>query len=191
MRPVPMGRAAVVGLALAAAGCGRAEPEDGPTPLPDVEFSTFDGEPAGFGDYPGKVLLVNFWASWCAPCEREIPQLKRYYGTLDRDLVEFLAISADETRGAAIEFIEPFDVPFPTFFGGSGMQEHFGYYGLPYTLVVDPDGMIVEEVLGFGTLENWEHLKRTLEAEIARAAEEARRDSPAGFQEAAESPGHL
>ena len=180
IRPVATAGAAGVGLALAlvAAACGRAGHEDARSPLPDVEFSTFEGEPAGFDDYPGKVLLVNFWASWCAPCERELPQLKRYYATLDRDLVEFLAISADESRGAAIEFIEPFDLPFPTFFGGSAMPERFGFYGLPYTLVVDPDRMIVEEVLGFGSLENWEHLQRTLEAEIARAAQ-ARRVSSA------------
>ena len=133
-------------------------------------MSTLEGEPAGFGDHAGKVLLVNFWASWCAPCERELPQLKSFYGTLDRDLVEFLAISADESRGAAIEFIAPFDVPFPTFYGGPGMREHFGYDGLPYTLVVDPAGRVVEEVLGFGSLDNWEHLQRTLRAEIAKAA---------------------
>jgi len=162
----------IVAVALGAAtGCANASPDDAePLPLPDARLFTFDGDSTMLRDHVGKVLLVNFWASWCAPCERELPVLKQYYPTLPRDRVEFIAISADETRGAALEFIERFDVPFPTFYGGSAMSEVFGFYGLPYSLIVDPQGRIVDDVLGFGSVESWEYVRRTLEREIARAA---------------------
>jgi len=159
----------VVVLLAGLAGCGRAPDATPRLPLPDATLFTFQGDSARLRDYVGKVLLVNFWASWCAPCERELPVLRQYYPTLPHDRVEFVAISADETRGAAKEFIDRFDVPFPTFYGGSGMQEIFGFYGLPYSLIVDPEGRIVDHVLGFGSVESWEYVRQTLEREIARA----------------------
>lgn len=138
-------------------------------PLPQVTLTSLDsGETAQFSEWIGTPLLVNFWASWCAPCQAELPQLKAYYGTLDRDRVEFIGISADDTRGAASAFIEPFDLPFPQFFGGLEMQDDFGFFGLPYTIVVDARGRIVEEVFGFGNPETWEYLKGVLEEEMAR-----------------------
>ena len=138
-------------------------------PLPRVVLAGFDGEEATFDRWAGKALLVNFWASWCVPCQREIPQLIRYYDELDTAHVEFIGVSADETRGAALAFIEPFDVPFPQFYGGLGMQEDFGFFGLPYTIVVDHHGRIVEEVFGFGNEENWRYLQGVLEEEVERA----------------------
>ncbi|MDX1579211.1 MAG: TlpA disulfide reductase family protein, partial [Gemmatimonadota bacterium] len=148
-----------------------APPRERP-PLPNVPLVSFAGDTTALSDYRGKALLVNFWASWCAPCRKELPKLKEYYGTLDRDRVEFLAISVDEERADAVAFIEPFDPPFPLFYGGPGMQNHFHYLGLPFTLIVDARGRIVEEIHGFGSAETWEYLTETLEAEMPPAASE-------------------
>lgn len=144
----------------------RGAPPPERPPLPRVSLVSFDGDSTSFAAYRGKALLVNFWASWCLPCREELPQLDAYYRTLDRDRVEFLAISTDETREAALSFIEPFDLPFPLFHGGSAMQESFGYVALPYTLIVDARGRVVEEVYGFGSSDTWERLTSLLEAEM-------------------------
>jgi len=135
-------------------------------PLPDVPLVSFVGDTTRFAEYRGKALLVNFWASWCLPCREEIPQLKKYYATLDRDRVEFLAISVDEDRQAGLEFIEPFELEFPVFHNGPMMQQEFHYTGLPFTLIVDTRGRIVEEIRGFGSAETWSRLTEALEAEM-------------------------
>ncbi len=150
-------------------------------PLPDVPLVDFGGDTTRFADHRGKALLINFWASWCLPCQDELPKLDSYYRTLDRSAVEFLAISVDEDRDAAAEFIAPFRLPFPLFYGGPGMQEHFHYIGLPFTLIVDRRGRIVEEIHGFGSQETWNHLTSTLEAEMAVPG----RDPAPGGEEAA------
>ncbi len=94
--------------------------------------------------------------------------LSAWYRTLDTAVVEFVAISADADRRAAVEFIEPFGVPFPWFYAGPDIQDAFGFIGLPYTLIVDPGGRIVESLYGFGSVEEWERLQRTLEAQLPR-----------------------
>lgn len=153
-------------------------------PLPQVELTSFEGESAHFADWAGKALLVNFWASWCIPCQAELPQLDEFYRTLDHDVVEFVAISVDESREAALEFIAPFDLPFPLFYGGMDMQSHFAFFGLPYTLIVDHRGRIAEEIYGFGRPENWEHLKGRVMEEMEHAAAARAAGSPE------EGPGH-
>lgn len=141
-------------------------------PLPDVPLVAFDGDTARFAEYRGRALLVNFWASWCLPCREELPQLAELYEDLadtDRPYVEFLAISDDDDPAAARRFIEPFRLPFPVFRGGGAMQERFGYVALPYTLIVDYRGRIVQELYGFGSPESWSRLTSALRAEIERA----------------------
>ncbi|MDH3732346.1 MAG: TlpA family protein disulfide reductase [Gemmatimonadota bacterium] len=159
-------------------------------PLPDVTLATFEGDSARFTDWSGKALLVNFWASWCVPCQRELPQLKAFYQTLDHERVEFLGISADETRGAAVEFIGDFELPFPQFYGGMEMQTAFGFFGLPYTIVVDPRGQIVEEIYGFGNPETWEYLKGVLAEEMERVVVAPAGDDPSSDSDAAPAQAH-
>jgi len=121
-------------------------------PAPDVPFADADGSARSLADYRGKVVLVNLWATWCAPCVREMPELDALQAGLGGDRFEVLAISQDR-RGAAVA--EPFlrerlgltnlallldaDWSF-----GQAMQLR----GLPTTFLVDADGMIVGDLEG-------------------------------------------
>lgn len=143
---------------------------DAPEPvrprLPSISLTGFDGEATTFAATGGKARLVNLWASWCAPCREELPQLEAYYKTLDHDLVEFLAIGVDAEQEAGRAFIEAFDLSFPVYYGGPRMQESFHYAGLPFTLIVDARGRVIEEFTGFGSGESWSRLTGLLEAEM-------------------------
>jgi thiol-disulfide isomerase/thioredoxin len=136
--------------------------------LPAFSFDTFAGEAATFEEYRGKALLVNVWASWCGPCREELPRLKEYYEPLDHKRVEFLALSDDVDELAARAFADPMELPFPLFLGHGEIQGQLNYIGLPYTLIVDYRGRVVEEIYGFGSQESWDLLTSTLEREIER-----------------------
>src|SRR5262249_33557433 len=66
-----------------------------PKPLPELVFSDADDKPLSLADYKGKVLLVNFWATWCAPCVKEMPSLDRLQAVMGKDKLVVLPLSLD------------------------------------------------------------------------------------------------
>ncbi len=130
--------------------------------LPEVR----SGTSRTLADWSGKVRVINFWASWCPPCERELPDfaaVARAYA--DRD-VQFIGIGLDE-REKLLAMIERFDLPYPTLIGAGfalGQTVRLGNptRGMPFTLVLDARGEPVAQHVGLMTREQ-------LEAAIAKA----------------------
>ncbi len=121
-------------------------------PAPDAAFAADDGAARSLSDYRGKVLLVNFWATWCAPCVREMPELDALQGALGGETFQVLTINQD--RGGA-KVAEPYlrerlgleNLPLlldPTWAFGQAMKLR----GLPTTFLVDADGAIVGDLEG-------------------------------------------
>ena len=97
----------------------------------------------------GRVVLVNFWATWCEPCEREIPAMERMYEVMPRDEFELLAISIDDKESDVKSFQERYGITFPILLDHD--QSVYGSYqtmGVPESLLVDRDGRIVERYVG-------------------------------------------
>jgi peroxiredoxin len=97
----------------------------------------------------GRVVLVNFWATWCEPCEREMPAMQRLYERLPRDRFELVAISIDEEPEKIDAFVQRYALTFPILVDpGKKVATTYQTMGVPESLLVDPDGRIVERYVG-------------------------------------------
>jgi len=129
--------------------------------LPDLA-----GKPVRLEDYRGKVTLVNFWASWCGPCREEFPHMADLYRSFGRDRFDIAAISDDVDPGKMRAFVAEFRPPFPILVGGGRMKAIYHYRGLPYSVLLDKQGRIVERIFGFGGDGEFQHLRQTIAKEI-------------------------
>ncbi|WP_193495119.1 TlpA family protein disulfide reductase [Nitrincola alkalisediminis] len=114
-------------------------------------FTQVEGSSAALDDYKGKVLLVNFWATWCPPCIHEMPAFNRLQQTFTDEPFQIIAINAGEAQETVVEFLEAFETEliFPVWLDPEwkGFGE-FGLRGLPTTLLFDKDGNLIERVVG-------------------------------------------
>lgn len=140
--------ALVIGL-LAIVGLGLARTQEGPIAIgrevPDFTLTTFDGELLNVEDFRGKVVLVNFWASWCKPCEQEALELEQAYQNFkDRDVI-FLGVDYVDTEREALAYLDKFQITYPN---GPDLRtkisQAFRIRGVPETFIVDRNGIIVD-----------------------------------------------
>ena len=112
--------------------------------LPDL-----DGRPQALAQWRGKVLVVNYWASWCAPCVEEMPTLSRLQREYAMRGVQFVGIGVDEADNLR-KFLKATPVAYPVLVGDVAGTQTPGLQirGLPYTLVIDRDGRIAAGRLG-------------------------------------------
>jgi cytochrome c biogenesis protein CcmG, thiol:disulfide interchange protein DsbE len=114
-------------------------------PAPSVELPVL-GEPGAgaLADHRGKVVVLNFWASWCKPCREEMPLLQETHERLEREGAGLvLGIDSRDNTEDAQAFLREFDATFPNLHDRDGeYSRRFGGTGYPETFVIDPDGNI-------------------------------------------------
>ena len=117
-------------------------------PAPDFELKTMDGDKVQLSEFRGHPVLLSFWASWCGPCRRELPEVARLYEDYkDKGLV-VLGVN-DEGKGDARKFIEKNDLPFPTVDDGNGKAHRlYRVRSIPSVFLIDAQGKIVNFFLG-------------------------------------------
>jgi peroxiredoxin len=128
-------------------------------PAPDFSVVDLAGTPRSLDDFRGKVLLVNIWATWCAPCREEMPSMERLYQEVGDGGFEILAISVDAASGETDVFgrrggdlrayAESAGLSFPILHDPSGrIQRTFQTTGVPESFVIDREGVIVKKMAG-------------------------------------------
>ena len=127
----------VVGVAVASGG-----DDSSPEPAPDAEFALVDGGTASIGDFAGQPVVVNFWASWCAPCIREMPTFEDVHQELGDEVV-FVGLNVNDRERDALRLIDETGVTYLMGVDPAGdLPEAFGGIGMPTTAFVTADGMI-------------------------------------------------
>ena len=133
---------------------------------PPFTLPTLAGDTARLADYRGRVTLVNFWASWCDPCREEFPHMAALYRDFARSDFAIAAISDDVDDGKMRAFVKEFAPPFPILVGSGRMKGTYHYRGLPYSVLLDRHGRIVERIFGFGGAAEFRRLRDTIAKEI-------------------------
>ena len=117
---------------------------------PAFNLRTLAGGSTDLGSLRGRLVVVNFWATWCPPCVQEMPSLERLHRTLGREGVQVLGVSIDEDEAALRRFVAARGVTFPILRdpGGRRVAEAYRTTGWPETFVIDPAGLIKEQYVG-------------------------------------------
>ncbi|HLG51564.1 MAG TPA: TlpA disulfide reductase family protein [Chloroflexota bacterium] len=129
---------------------------------PDFQLTTFDGQTVHLASYRGKVVVVNFWASWCAPCRDEQPLLQTLWERYRDRGVVFLGIDVQDNDHDARAFIKEFQTTYPMAPDPGGrVSINYGVVGFPETYVISRSGTIARKFTGpvdamqmIGTLED-------------------------------------
>lgn len=149
---------AVLALALTAAGWGEAtepQPAVGHA-APDFTAPDVGGRPVRLADFRGKqVVLLNFWATWCAPCRREMPTMEQAYRDYKGRGLEILAVSIDvghppEVAANVVLFMEELKLTFPALLDPEmEVARRYRVFGIPVTFLIDREGIIRAREQGF------------------------------------------
>jgi peroxiredoxin len=120
-------------------------------PSPELRLPDLDGKPVALAELRGRVVFVNFWGTWCAPCRDEAPALERMYRRLQGEGFEVLAVSIDapDAADAVRAFRDEFSLSFPILLDADrATYVAFGATGVPETFLVDREGRIWERFVG-------------------------------------------
>ena len=151
-------------LLLAASAAAAAESAAEPVEAPPLVATDLDGNAFRLSDHAGRVLVVNFWASWCAPCRAELPSMNRAVDKLRQAPVTWLGANVGEDREAVAAFVTDFAIEFTVLLDPDGeLSQRWEVTGMPTTFVVDRDGYIAHKIVGEREWDDARHLQLILD----------------------------
>ncbi len=118
-------------------------------PAPDFTRNDFSGNPLSLGRYRGKIVLLNFWATWCAPCLAEIPRFSLWQQTYGGEGLQVLGVSMDDDSAPVKRTLRKYAIVYPVVMGDAPLGELYGgVLGLPQSYLIDASGRIVARYEG-------------------------------------------
>lgn len=163
---------------LAGLSCGEGPLAPPPRPAPPFELASLAGEPVRLADLSGQIVVIDFWATWCVPCQKQIPVLNAFHGSVRGRDIAVLGVAVDAGgREVVAPFAREHRIAYPVLLGDEKLAFDYGAPGFPALAVVDAAGRIASLHLGVITRQ-----------ELEAAVEDARR-APGSESEAASAGG--
>jgi peroxiredoxin len=124
-------------------------PLEKPKPAPAFTLSSIKGKSVTLASFAGKPAMINFWATWCAPCIKELPELERIYGMYKDRGLSVILVNQQETAEVVRKYIEDHGYTMTALLDEKGQTaEKYQVFGLPTTFFVDKKGMIRKTHMG-------------------------------------------
>jgi len=116
---------------------------------PAFSLTSLDGKKRSLDQYRGRVVLLDFWATWCAPCRKELPHVEALYRRYGKDQLVVFAINTSEARGKVEDFIRTSGYSFPVLLDTDGsVMSSYGVTSIPQIFVIDREGKIAVHLIG-------------------------------------------
>lgn len=132
-----------VGLAIGwLARSGSAEVAEIGSTAPDFTVEVIGGGAFTLSEWRGTPVVLNFWASWCAPCREEIPDISAY-ATANPD-VTVIGVAVRDIEENSRRFADEIDAGYPLALGTSEVEDAYPAFGLPYTVIIDEEGVVTQ-----------------------------------------------
>lgn len=127
---------------------------------PPFSLTDISGNTISLGDLRGKVVFINFFATWCSPCRTEIPDFVRLYKKYNSQGLEIIGLSLDQGRPEALKnFLEKYHVQYPVVLATKNIISNYGgISAIPTTVIVNQDGMIDQTIIGLRSGEELEKM---------------------------------
>lgn len=122
--------------------------EDRPE-APDFSLKLLGADELSLSDYRGKIVFMNFWATWCGPCRFEMPSMQRLYESVASDQFEILAVNLKESEVMVGDFVEELGLKFPVMMDTTGyVGSKYNVRGIPTTFLLDKQGRLIGRIVG-------------------------------------------
>jgi thiol-disulfide isomerase/thioredoxin len=131
--------------------CGK-EKESPVGLAPDFTLKTLDGQEITLSRLKGKVVLLDFWATWCSPCRESIPHLIQLYNNYRENGFELVGMDVDRGDVETVrKFVKSMDIPYPIVVAPDDVVKSYRVNSLPATILIDKEGNIRERIAGFNS----------------------------------------
>jgi len=131
--------------------CAKKEKES--VLAPDFTLKTLDDQQITLSNLKGKVILLDFWATWCTPCRESIPHLAHLHRTFQKEGLEIIGMNLDKGDIETVRrFAKAMEIPYPIVITPEEVSRNFGVTALPTAVFIDKEGKVREKIVGFNNV---------------------------------------